>query len=95
MPQPAGPSSTAPPHQITCPHETESTIVTFRRARNEMMLLDTLFTLFLTHVGSLTNVENNQRRFAPTPAHIERNYLPTSPEYAPSCFFAITLEDHC
>jgi len=47
-----------------------------------MMLLDILFTLFLTHVGSLTNVENNQRRFAPTPAHIERNYLPTSPEYA-------------
>jgi hypothetical protein len=26
--------------------------------------------LFLTYVGSLTNVKNNQRRFAPTPAHI-------------------------
>ena len=47
-----------------------------------MTLLDILFTLFLTHVGSLTNLKNNQRRFAPTPAHIERNHLPTSPEYA-------------
>jgi len=28
----------------------------------------------------MTNVKNNQRRFAPTPAHIERNHLPTSPE---------------
>jgi hypothetical protein len=35
-----------------------------------MMLLDILFTLFLTHVGSLTTVKSNQRRFAPTPAHI-------------------------
>jgi hypothetical protein len=26
--------------------------------------------LFLTHVGSLTTLRNNQRRFAPTPAHI-------------------------
>jgi hypothetical protein len=41
-----------------------------QRARNEMMLLDILFTLFLTHVGSLTTVKSNQRRFAPTPAHI-------------------------
>jgi hypothetical protein len=65
-----------------CPRPAESTIVTFRRARNEMTLLDILFTLFLTHVGSLTNLKNNQRRFAPTPAHIERNHLPTSPEYA-------------
>jgi hypothetical protein len=24
----------------------------------------------LTHVGSLTTLRNNQRRFAPTPAHI-------------------------
>jgi hypothetical protein len=33
-------------------------------------------------VGTLTNVESNQRRFAPTPAHIHRNHLPTSLEYA-------------
>jgi len=56
--------------------------VQLRRARNEMMLLDVLFTLFLTHVGNLTTVKSNQRRFAPTPAHIEWNHLPTSPEYA-------------
>jgi hypothetical protein len=35
-----------------------------------MMLMDTEFTLFLTHVGNLTTVKSNQRRFAPTPAHI-------------------------
>jgi hypothetical protein len=35
-----------------------------------MMLLDILSTLFLTHVGNLTTVKSNQRRFAPTPAHI-------------------------
>jgi hypothetical protein len=35
-----------------------------------MMLLDVLFTLFLTHVGNLTTVKSNQRRFAPTPARI-------------------------
>jgi len=32
--------------------------------------MDTEFTLFLTHVGNLTTVKSNQRRFAPTPAHI-------------------------
>ena len=53
-----------------CPHPTESILVQLRRARNEMMLLDILFTLFLTHVGNLTTVRINQRRFAPTPAHI-------------------------
>ena len=35
-----------------------------------MMLLDILSTFFLTHVGNLTTVKSNQRRFAPTPAHI-------------------------
>jgi len=35
-----------------------------------MMLLDVLFTLFLTHVGHMSNVKSNQRRFAPTLAHI-------------------------
>ena len=34
------------------------------------MLMDTEFTLFLTHVGNLSTVKSNQRRFAPTPAHI-------------------------
>ncbi|MDR3578188.1 MAG: hypothetical protein P4L50_30365, partial [Anaerolineaceae bacterium] len=29
-----------------------------------------LFTLFLTHVGNLNTVKLNQRRFAPTSAHI-------------------------
>jgi hypothetical protein len=53
-----------------CPHPAESTILQLRKARNEMMLPDILFTLFLTHVGNLTTVKNNQRRFAPTPAHI-------------------------
>jgi len=33
-------------------------------------------------VGHLDKVETNQRRFAPTPAHIERNHRPTSLEYA-------------
>lgn len=51
-------------------HPTESTIVLPGRARNEMMLPGCLFTLFLTHVGHLANVKNNQRRFAPTLAHI-------------------------
>src|ERR1700733_9549831 len=41
----------------------------FRKARNEMMLPDILFTHFLNHVGNLPSVKNNQRRFAPTPAH--------------------------
>lgn len=40
------------------------------RRANEMMLLDTSCTLFLTHVGSLTTVKSNQRRFAPTPTHV-------------------------
>ena len=62
--------------------QNETVPVQLRRARNKMMLLDILSTLFLTHVGNLTTVKSNQRRFAPTPAHIERNYLPTSPEYA-------------
>src|ERR1035437_4666803 len=53
-----------------CPHPTECTFVQLRRKRNEMMLMDTEFTLFLTHVGNLTTVKSNQRRFAPTPAHI-------------------------
>jgi hypothetical protein len=35
-----------------------------------MMLPDILFTLFLTHVGNLTTVKYNQRRFAPPHAHI-------------------------
>jgi hypothetical protein len=35
-----------------------------------MMLLDILITLFLTHVGNLTTVKSNQRRFAPAPARI-------------------------
>ena len=52
------------------PHPAESTIVQLRTARNEMTLLDILFTLFLTHVGYLITVRNNQRRFAPTHAHI-------------------------
>ncbi|MHB1674909.1 MAG: hypothetical protein ACYCSP_11755, partial [Acidobacteriaceae bacterium] len=29
-----------------------------------------LFTLFLTHVGHMSNVKSNQRRFAPILAHI-------------------------
>jgi hypothetical protein len=33
-------------------------------------------------VGSLNTVKLNQRRFAPTPAHIEWNPVPTSLEYA-------------
>jgi hypothetical protein len=84
MPQPVGQSSAAPLHRNACPHRMESlpasnvTPAHIRpnpsraphRARNEMMLLDILFTLFLTHVGSLTTVKSNQRRFAPTPAHI-------------------------
>jgi len=45
-------------------------IVPRRRARNGMMLLDILITLFLTHVGNLTTVKSNQRRFAPAPARI-------------------------
>jgi len=40
-----------------CPHPTESTLAQLRRARNEMMLMDTEFTLFLTHVGNLTTVK--------------------------------------
>jgi hypothetical protein len=84
MPQPVGQSSTAPLHRNACPHRMESLPASNvtpahirrnpsrapQRARNEMMLLDILFTLFLTHVGSLTTVKSNQRRFAPTPAHI-------------------------
>jgi hypothetical protein len=35
--------------------------VPLRRARNEMMLLDILLALFLTHVGNLTTVKSNQR----------------------------------
>jgi hypothetical protein len=35
-----------------------------------MMLLEVLLALFLTHVGNLTTVKLNQRRFAPTLAHI-------------------------
>jgi hypothetical protein len=35
-----------------------------------MMLTDILFTVFLIHVGGLTSVKNNQRRFAPTHALI-------------------------
>lgn len=41
-----------------------------QKSKKRMMLPDILFTLFLTHVGNLTTVKNNQRRFAPTPAHI-------------------------
>jgi hypothetical protein len=84
MPQPVGQSSAAPLHQNACPHRMESLPASNvtpahirrnpsrapQRARNEMMLLDILFTLFLTHVGSLTTLKSNQRRFAPTPAHI-------------------------
>ncbi len=84
MPQPVGQSSAAPLHRNACPHRMESLPASNvtpahirrnpsrapQRARNEMMLLDILFTLFLTHVGSLTTVKSNQRRFAPTPAHI-------------------------
>jgi hypothetical protein len=50
--------------------QNETVPVQLRRARNKMMLLDILSTLFLTHVGNLTTVKSNQRRFAPTPAHI-------------------------
>jgi hypothetical protein len=84
MPQPVGQSSAALLHRNACPHRMESLPASNvtpahirrnpsrapQRARNEMMLLDILFTLFLTHVGSLTTVKSNQRRFAPTPAHI-------------------------
>jgi hypothetical protein len=52
------------------PHPAESAAVQIKRTRNEMMLLDISPILFLTHVGNLTTVKNNQRRFAPTPAHI-------------------------
>jgi hypothetical protein len=52
------------------PHETESTIVPPDKARNEMMLTVIYLPLFLTHVGHVATLRNNQRRFAPTLAHI-------------------------
>jgi len=41
-----------------------------RKSRKRNDATGYLFTLFLTHVGNLNTVKLNQRRFAPTPAHI-------------------------
>jgi hypothetical protein len=41
-----------------------------RKSRKRNDATGYLFTLFLTHVGNLNTVKLNQRRFAPTLAHI-------------------------
>jgi hypothetical protein len=48
----------------------ESTNAPPGKAGNEMMLPDIYLPFFLTHVGNLNTVKLNQRRFAPTSAHI-------------------------
>jgi hypothetical protein len=83
----------------TCPHPAESTIVQLRKARSEMMLLDISFTLFLIHVGNLTTAKNDQRRFAPTTAHItEIRTVPAQDAHLAresSCSFNVLLASNC
>ena len=68
--------SAAPHHRNAGPHRRERwptsngiQLPATRQDENEMRRLDVLFTLFLTHVGHMSNVKSNQRRFAPTLAH--------------------------
>src|SRR6266568_1673131 len=64
------------------PHPTESTIVIPDGARNEMMLPDVLFILFLTHVGHVANVKKQPASLRSDSGPHHRNQRPTSPEYA-------------
>jgi hypothetical protein len=49
---------------------------------NEMMLIDVLFILFLTHVGRAAKVRKQPASLRSDPGPHHRNRRPTSPEYA-------------
>jgi hypothetical protein len=48
------------------------------------MLMDTEFTLFLTHVGHVANVRKQPASLRSDSGPHHRNHRPTSPEYAPA-----------
>ena len=95
-PQPAGQPSTAPHQRNAGPHRMDRWLTSngiqdpaTRQDGNEMMLLDVLFTLFLTHVGHIANVRKQPASLRSDSGPHHRNQWPTSQEYAglPRCIY--------